>query len=138
METIEGNKLIAAFDGWALPIGGFAHAFNGHNKNDKDSSRRNSLIGFEDCVKIEDTQYHTSWDWLMPVVEKIESCFDDVLIVRINDKRCTVELDTQEAMRLDENFNVPDCYSGFCDTKIQAVYSTVTQFIQWYNTILNK
>ena len=70
----------------------------------------------------------------MPVVEKIESLYEDALIVRIFDKRCTVELDTQEARGLDEDFDVPECYSGFMDSKIEAVYDTVIQFITWYNT----
>ncbi len=38
--------------------------FMGYPKIANDEDKRDYL---EDCVK-----YHTSWDWLMPVIEKIE------------------------------------------------------------------
>jgi len=28
---------------------------------------------YESAFKISDLKYHSSWDWLMPVIEKIES-----------------------------------------------------------------
>ncbi len=70
-QIIEGNKLIAEFDGWVLTIGNFAHAFNGKEDNAQETKRRNRLIGFDDCIDNEDLKYHSSWDWLMPVAKKI-------------------------------------------------------------------
>lgn len=49
-EILEGNKLIAEFMCW-----------------DRTEPTNSTL--FEQSIK--HTQYHRSWDWLMPVVEKI-------------------------------------------------------------------
>lgn len=59
--------------------------------------------------------YDTSWDWLMPVVEKIESiCMDNFY--------CTDKMG--------------DIFRGLYLVKIQDVIPAVTQFIEWYNTNL--
>ena len=77
--------------------------------------------------------YHTSWNWLMPVIEKIEKCLNEAVIFHIKDSRSYLELDTQASLA----YNLPDlpeCYSGFCETKIKAAYCSVIQFIHWYNS----
>lgn len=55
-------------------------------------------------------QYHTSWDWLMPVVQKI----------------------------LNREQTFPDSYTLWVSDSLQSanistVYNAVIQFIQWYN-----
>tara|TARA_R110000824_G_scaffold28206_6_gene95072 strand:- start:1806 stop:2102 length:297 start_codon:yes stop_codon:yes gene_type:complete len=57
----------------------------------------------------DDLRYHTSWDWLMPVVEKIMWDND------IEDNQCT---------------NIAD---ALCDAKIDRVYEAVVDFIREYN-----
>ena len=54
-------------------------------------------------------QYHASWDWLMPVVEKIMWDND------IEDNQCT---------------NIAE---ALCDAKIDRVYDAVVEFIKTYN-----
>lgn len=76
--------------------------------------------------------YHSSWNLLMPVVEKIEGLFHGGLVVYIKDKRAYIEVDTQASITFDIP-EVPQCYSGFCETKLLAVYATVIEFIKWYN-----
>ena len=53
-----------------------------------------------------DLKYHTSWDWLMPVVEKIMWDND------IEDNQCT---------------NIAE---ALCDAKIDRVYEAVVKFIK--------
>jgi uncharacterized protein YyaL (SSP411 family) len=53
--------------------------------------------------------YHTSWDWLMPVAEKIMWDND------IEDNQCT---------------NIAE---ALCDAKIDRVYDAVVEFIKEYN-----
>jgi hypothetical protein len=89
-------------------------------------------IGVGWCTT-EHLKYHSSWDWLMSVVGKIESLFNDGLQFYIKDKRAYIEVDTQQSLVYDIP-DVPQCYSGFCESKIQAVYKTVYQFITWHNT----
>jgi hypothetical protein len=68
-------------------------------------------------------EYHTSWDWLMPVVEKIESlaAFNVIIFKRC----CDVQDDNSVGDHIIEVTAAP--------SKIEAVYDAVLQFIQWYN-----
>lgn len=84
-------------------------------------------------MHLKDFHYDSSWNELMPVVEKIEKLYDEALIFYIKDCRAYIEIDTQLSMVF-EIPEVPECYSGMCDTKIEAVYNTVIDFIKWYNT----
>ena len=67
-----------------------------------------------------DLYYHSSWDWLMPVVEKIEKeCSHEVVIFSTH---CNVNQGKTHDMG----------YIGG-KTKIEAVYKSVIEFIKWYN-----
>lgn len=92
------------------------------------------------CLKSKDLYWHydqlnvmsdklyfdTSWDWLMPVVEKIES-LGYCHWLSLN--------------RLDNNFysqflnenNEVEAYSFCAPIKIVSVYNSVVEFIKWYN-----
>lgn len=67
-------------------------------------------------------KFHESWDWLMPVVEKIESLGYPV---KITSKYCSVARDY--------TYKEPLVVSEFRDAKIKKVYDIVTGFITWYN-----
>jgi hypothetical protein len=91
MKATEGNKLIAEF-------------------MDHPSKGLSSVIAHSTL------KYHTSWDWLMPVVRKIvELCCD------------------QDNDYLFES----DHYTSILDTVpvaiIEDVHKVVVEFIQWYN-----
>lgn len=76
---------------------------------------------------LENLSYHISWDWLMPVVEKIESFEDDNRCCKYNVKieQCWVEIiDNQTS---DEIVSVDG------DDKILATYKAVVEFINQYN-----
>ena len=64
---------------------------------------------FQSCP-VNDLQYHSSWDWLMPVVEK---CYD-----------------TPSNGDSIDNYMSKD---SFCRNDIKAVYNAVVEFIKWYN-----
>ena len=72
-------------------------------------------------ISINDIQYDKSWDWLMPVVEKIENFNDGCTLCIIEDERCHINTQT--------NFEVDSV--GY--TKIEAVYNAIIEFIKWYN-----
>ena len=75
----------------------------------------------------DDLEYHCSWDWLMPVVEKIESL--DIYF-GISSKNITV-------FPIDNlNANKPIVkIMGWIEklTKIEATHKAVVEFIKWYN-----
>jgi len=68
-----------------------------------------------DGMYIEDTlKYHTSWDWLMPVVSK-----------------CLVgEAEQSEEI---SNTTIKNIYEGICNQDISHAYKSVVEFIKTYN-----
>ena len=65
------------------------------------------------------THYHESYDWLMPVVEKIEGLGIKVTIIN---NSCKINTFTSE-------YNS----TAISDTKINAIYTAIIEFIKWYN-----
>lgn len=134
MTTVEGNKLIAEFMG-----------FKSHKFETEDGAGYDvELIGYPkkhsitmSCAYYGTLQfnidmvlswssrffYHSSWDWLMPVVEKIVS------MGFVIETRFTLAGNDVHIIKEEERLNVV-AYSRVID----AVYNTVIQFVQWYNT----
>jgi len=75
----------------------------------------------------ETLDYHRSWDWLMPVVEKIEITADTIL--ECNDALLRETAKYQLAIPL-ANISVSS------NNKLECVYKAVVEFIKWHN--LNK
>jgi len=114
-EIIEGNRLIANFLGFQY------------------NSQKTYL----------NQKYHSSWDWLMPVVNKIENIGS---IVEIHGTRHALEKINLHSCRIHYSvFNtVTDKYvadetvlfkynTKFNISKINCVYEAVVEFIKWYN-----
>tara|TARA_R110000803_G_scaffold76747_3_gene141488 strand:+ start:4217 stop:4609 length:393 start_codon:yes stop_codon:yes gene_type:complete len=87
--------------------------------------------------------YNTSWDWLMPVVEKIESYNASVTInglYSVFNKKVGHQVTIRiEAVEMNEGGNsawvLEDEYlhhSDIKDSKIEAVYQAVVEFINQY------
>lgn len=118
-EIIENNRLIAEFMGakytentdiplnydqlW-LPIHGIVHY---------------KVIGVGYGKTL---QYHESWDWLMPVVEKIEELEYDFTI-----RKHKTELDKEWV------YNPFPMYKAENQGRLTNTYKVVIDFIKWYN-----
>lgn len=99
MTTEEGNKLIAEFIGW-----------NHHPNPSFDQYEMNNL------------QYHSSWGWIMPVVEKIETLgYSTNIHGYEGDSYLTIK---------EGNYR-----RGFGESKskIEASWLAIVEFIQWHN-----
>ena len=102
----------------------------------------------EDAWSHKDIEYSTSWDWIMPVVEKIESLdlsewmysWEDIdgstrynfegVSVEIENKRCWIYIN----LSLDPYWTVNEkTFKVKYETKLEAVYESVVEFIEWYN-----
>lgn len=105
MNTQEGNKLIAEFMGYVM------HDHASYKTFEKDGRHI-----FDSVL-----QYDTKWDWMMPVVERIEK-LGRVNEVSIKGKWCFI------------NCSGNDFRSRGEISKIDAVWNTVIQFITWYNS----
>lgn len=118
MDIQTGNRLIAEFMG--ASFWEFANVW----KADTDKCSIAHLL--DNC----DTplQFHFSWDWLMPVVEKIEG-LDEDKSVSITDKHCLIKGDHTTAAGWDIIISSNDG-----KTKIEAIWLAVISFIQWHKT----
>ena len=114
MKKEEGNKLIAEFMGFEYDRSLPAHGGG-------------TLITFS----IKDVVYHASWDWLMPVVEKI------------NEMEFSFEIDTWVGVTVydySKNFRpeslievLKEDEDGNKISTIKSVWLAVIEFIKWYN-----
>ena len=69
-----------------------------------------------------DLKFHKDWNWLMEVVEKIESLGYKVDILKWeNSQYCGIYLNGKKISGNETN------------TKIEAVYNACVEFIKWYN-----
>ena len=81
---------------------------------------------YEDDILVpEEPQYHTSWDWLMPVVVKCFAIHDDEVFMY--DKW------TEKADNLNYILN-----NALLEINIQSLYQAVVEFIKTYNDDNNK
>lgn len=122
MNIIESNKLIAEFMG----IEPFSEIGQYEAKDiiialDMTMNPCIHFNSFLDVVYIDDFRFHESWDWLMPVVEKIESLGYNVKIYTW--AKGTVHSCSIEGVSID--------YNG--DSKLRLVYESIIEFIKWYN-----
>ena len=120
MSIEENNKLIAEFMGVFHQLGTY------HLPQHKRYEKIGAKIELYDTFLLEDLSYHTSWDWLMPVVEKIENldCLYDFTIDK-NRGVIKTKLSADNVFRFNEDY--------FTSSKLEIVYKAVVEFINWYN-----
>lgn len=125
MESIiENNKLIAEFMG-AYIENGSNERYNMLTYHNFPPAKNSNLIHTAIVCGVEDMQYHTSWDWLMPVVEKIEDIDEINVFIESNG---TQIYDWRK--KTDIVNNIADI--SFVH-KIEHVYDAVVKFTKWYN-----
>lgn len=146
MNVTESNKLIATFMGWKYcdndlvfisntpTIGHTATTFSGWVKEDQPYTKGVPLVVVkENRSKIEylrKLQYHLSWDWLMPVVDKIEQDLEEEFRVVTYEEECYIWQKTVNQELLVKFLE----FVGVCGhSKIDATYKAVVSFILWYN-----
>lgn len=98
IETIKGNVLIAEFEG---------RMFYGKYLI--------SCYGEATLNHYPEMKYHSSWDWLMPVVDKINKT-----VVKINEEENGID----RYSSIIESFDTVD---------INRTWLAVVDFIKWYN-----
>lgn len=108
-EKIEGCNIIGKFMGWTIQADEIVTHADHYDHGTPIPLKRDILL-----------QYHSSWDWLVPVCQKIKM---------IRPKKGTVmrhtnlyELIVDAAMEFD----------------IQKLFSAVVNFLKWYTTLTNK
>jgi hypothetical protein len=124
-EILENNKAIAEF----------MDRYKGYQITECEDeivvSRKESKWGDDEIVTrpftYTDLEYHTSWDWLMPVVEKIEG-------IPLNEDRYSVVIRDNECVIYCVKKIRPFLASrGKGATKLSATYQAVCEFIKQRN-----
>ena len=130
---VENNKVFAEFLGYSQPHPDYPNTTYWYKK---------------DCQPLTILLFHSDWNWLMRVVEKIES---------LNLGNTTIKtVFSEEDLYINSNVSFlimyKECYVNFfgemkvyenwisvteCNSKIEAVYTACVEFIKWYNE-LNK
>ena len=76
------------------------------------------------------SKYDSDWNWLMKVVEKINTIDEDRFTVQI------FSMDTYIYDSKDRNFIIKTELTYNPDELIKSVYNTCVKFIKWYNSHL--
>ena len=100
----EGNKLIADFTG-------NKSFFTDEETFAIGKEREQHPFRYDD---ISETKFHSSWDWLMPAVKKIQQ------------------------LKIAEFTNKKPVMAAIMDVEIESLWNSVVVFIKWYNQQTNK
>lgn len=131
-EIIENHKLIAEFMGYEyisydpaseLKAGWWKKGITKEQQVREATFRKIGKTKFL-CRRHPELRYYNSWDWLMPVIEKIEKLG---YAVKITSKYCSIARN--------HTYKNPLIISEFTDSKIKKVYDIVIGFIKYYNRL---
>lgn len=120
------NEAIAIFDGYQFLKGDPTHKCNFCFAGDEpctpavDRFVKNGRTLFHYQLK-----YHTSWDWLMPVIKRIREQHTDLLL--------TLKNGVGEYIKAAGAMN-----SGLISCDIDKAHAGVNNFIQWYHQNKNQ
>lgn len=118
----ENNKLLAEFLGW----GKFETFEDSEEYVLTDVEILNLRVGDFNIFGLKEMKFNTSWDWLMLVVDKIET-LDCVIESRIDRGYIgIVAWGKEDFKRID--FSLEDY-----ESKIEATYNACIAFVKWYN-----
>lgn len=127
-EQQESNKLIAQFMGGKITHTKDYEMPHGSHSTGTieywDGIRSVPTDGYEDA-KMGIFGYNWSWDWLMPVVEKIESLGTGYVMTENNKCEIVITLDNKGKKHFSNRF--------IENSKIESTYLGVVEFIKWYN-----
>lgn len=117
----ENNKLIAEF---------MKFDFSRFSNDGIIEFPNDSFFEFQyNTFTLEELKFHSDWNWLMEVVEKIEELEYTVNIYKTPNtgvNYCEVNEPTQSGERCKS-------FQHSRESKIQAVYIACVEFIKWYN-----
>jgi hypothetical protein len=130
MTTTENNKLIAEFMGFELTDRVILP------ETYKGEESHFSILEFMDMVResdnlppcsIENLKFHSDWNWLMEVVEKIES------LIFENDTYYNVQILSGCCVYIISSNGDELVCSDNEQSKLDCVYNACIEFIKWWN-----
>lgn len=129
-DTLTNNRMIAEFMGWKdvkhLTMSPDASTKFSNEYLRFDGPEGESLSYYYDDIESH-INYHKDWSLLMPVVEKIESIKNEE-----GNPKYTVIIEGNECIVRRNDNRRTICRCGK-DSKLEAVYRAITQFLTWLN-----
>lgn len=104
-EILEGNKLIAEWLGMSIKLGNFKESFVGWYET-------KGMLSV-DYIRPESLQFHSSWDWLVPIIHVINAL---------------------PHIKHGHILQLADLEIAWSRKKIEEIFESVIKFITWYNT----
>lgn len=141
-EIIQNNKMIAEFMGCRCELsyenkntGYIIYSIKGKTVQLwRESGLKTG--GYEESMLLEMARFHDCWEWIMPVVEKIESIYDDhhgFFGVFISGNSCTIQgTNINKAIAPDSAYGYVYYNNNVDENKFMATYKSVVDFIIWY------
>lgn len=83
-------------------------------------------------VSVERMKFHRDWNWLMPVVDKIEQLNNITEFTIFGDSRKYYQV-TIKQYTINKRITIANIEGK---DKLQSVYTAVIEFIKWYNSHL--
>jgi hypothetical protein len=123
MNTQENNKLIAEF--MELELEETLEGLFVYARKEQSPIKLNDIR--TEFYEVHELQYHISWDWLMPVVERIESFIFD----ENNSYNVTIG-STNYCIIQDSNGDRIEIIKDNGETKLETLYKAVVEFIKQY------
>lgn len=112
-EVIEGNRSVAEF------LGFYITDFNGKYHFVCKEKKKPEHLNYAWEFRLEEAKYHSSWDWLMPVLAMAKKKIADAGWATPQEKSAKARL----GAALNEAYNI----------NIEAAHYCLVQFIKWYN-----
>ena len=121
--TTENNKLLAEFMGVKKELFWFNLKTGNYVKKENTYCEIEQVsLYVKNNKPITSFLYHSDWNWLMQVVEKIESLGYNIDTMKYQSSQfCGIYRDGKII------------YTNYCETKIEAVYNACIEFVKWYN-----
>lgn len=117
-EREQGNRAIAIFDGFQIGI--LSGWLTGKNECAYKKNENGEII-IE--YKPGSLKYHTSWDWLMPVVEKINKLFEPF---------------TEALFITVAGNHLRNIHNALANVDIKTAWQRIIEAISWFNSRQNE
>ncbi len=124
MNTTKNNKLIAEF--MSIPV---------INETSGIITPMYKAVGLGGWCREDELKYNLRWDWLMPVVEKIEDLVTMEALPTFAGQPFSVEVGAYGVQVTADNGLTKTPFKKIAGklSKIERTYKAVVQFIKWYN-----
>jgi len=133
MTILESNKLIAEFMGYMYIPKSISNTEGGWYKEKPEELLnfipKSKRSPFKLCRHHHQLRYHSSWDWLMPVVIKMVSGSYYLQKFRVDYTLPYIEGNPLAVFSTTKKYD--------CNLTLKTLYKEVIEFIQWYNKNTN-